>query len=112
MAGYQRGDCIGVIVVQLADGGCATTVTVWLHEFVLPRGSVASHVRVMICRQPTLVTVVWMVMGKATPVQASDAKGGSKFQPEPQLTVLSLTQDRTGGAGSCVQVMTWVQVLE
>jgi hypothetical protein len=87
-----------------------TTVTVWLHVLVLPQRSVAVQVRVMICGQTPLVTVV-KVSVTLVPLQMSLAMGASKLQAVPQGKVLLVAQVMTGGVVSTVQVMTWVQVL-
>ena len=106
-----------LLVEQLIVGGVvSTTVTVWLQVFELPQGSVATQVRVMICGQVPLVSVLRIVMAALTPLQTSLALGESKLQAVPHSTVLPAAQVRTGGVVStavtvCVQVKVSAQRL-
>jgi hypothetical protein len=80
-------------LAQVRVGGWVlNTVTVWLQVLLLPQASAKSQVRVMICGQRPLVSVLRMVAGTGAPLHASTALGTSKVQPLPHGTVLLVEQ--------------------
>jgi hypothetical protein len=85
---------------QVKTGGVVSMlVTVWLHVLLLPQQSYATQVRVMICGQVPLVTVLnTFTIGFEQ--QRSEATGGSKVQLEPHSTTLPGAQVSDGGVVS------------
>src|SRR5207249_891017 len=83
-AGLHPRSSVGGGQLVNAGGVVSTNVTAWLHELLLPQGSVATQVRVMVCGQIPFVTVVRMPTDRF-PLQASAAVGVSKSQAEAQL---------------------------
>src|SRR5439155_20851966 len=85
----------------------AVCVHGWLS---LPQQSLACHLRVKVTLHPLVIRVSpSTLMVTLVPQQASTAVGGSKFQPEPQRTVLFVAQASTGGVVS-TSVTVWLQV--
>src|SRR5262245_5125623 len=82
---------------QVSTGGVVSAlVTTWLQKFVLLQQSYATHVRVMICGQLPLVTVL-KTLTIGFEQQLSEAVGGSNVQPEPHSTRLPGAQTSVGG---------------
>src|SRR5437879_1913814 len=88
----------------------STTVTVWLQNARLLQQSVTDQVRIHVCGQAPLVTVLTTLIVTFVPQQASRAVGVSKVQGVPHSTTLFDGQLMTGGVVSDT-VMVWLQVL-
>jgi hypothetical protein len=70
-----------LLAAHVSTGGVVSaTVTVWLHVLLLLWQSVACQVRVKICGQTPLATVLKTLMVTLAPQAASMAVGGSKLQ--------------------------------
>jgi hypothetical protein len=85
---------------QVNTGGVVSMlVTVWLQILLFPQQSYATQVRVMICGQTPLVTVL-NTLTTGLEQQLSEATGGSKVQLEPHSTTLPRAQTSDGGVVS------------
>src|SRR5437016_3564408 len=83
-----------LLVAQLMLGRVvSTTLTVWLHVFVLLQASIAAQVRVAenVFPQSAFVIVLRMTM-RLVPQASAGALGESKVQAVPHSTVLLVAQ--------------------
>src|ERR1051326_7406023 len=100
-----------LFVTQVIVGGVvSTTVTVWLHVFVLLHASIAAQVRVAekVLPQSGLVVVFRMTM-RLVPQASAGALGRSNVHDVPHSTVLFVTQVIVGGVVSTT-VTVWLHV--